>query len=95
MLRTAELVLLQNQFELERSSVLSTLMLSLESPHLVDYMLTQKRSMLLETNGNVAWLYHFPNFNSPLQLMNQCYNRIPTMHKEKIRFVDPITRPTF
>ena len=95
MLRTAELALLQNQCELERFSILNTLMLSLESPRLVGYILTQNRSMLLETNGNVAWLYHCPKFHSPLQLMDECFNRIPIMYKENIRFVDPITRQTF
>ena len=95
MLRTAELALLQNQCELERSSILNTLMLSLESPRLAGYILTQKRSMFLETNGNVAWLYHCPKFYSPLQLMDECYNRIPIMYKENVRFVDPITRQTF
>ena len=95
MLRTAELVLLQNQCELERSSILNTLMLSLESPRFAGYILTKNRSMFLETNGNVAWLYHCPKFYSPLQLMDECYIRIPIMYKENIRFVDPITRQTF
>ena len=27
--------------------------------------------------------------------MDECYNRIPIMYKENIRFVDPITRQTF
>ena len=70
-------------------------MLSLESPRLAGYILTQNRSMFLETNGNVAWLYHCPKFYSPLQLTDECYNRIPIMYKENIRFVDPITRQTF
>ena len=95
MLRTAELAFLQNQCELERSSILNTLMLSLESPRLAGYILTKNRSMFLETNGNVAWLYHCPKFYSPLQLIDECYNRIPNMYKENIRFVDPITRQTF
>ena len=85
MLRTAELALLQNQCELERSSILNTLMLSLESPRLVGYILTQNRSMFLETNGNVAWLYHCPNFYSPLQLIDECHNRIPIMYKENVQ----------
>ena len=70
-------------------------MLSLESPRLAGYILTKNRSMFLETNGNVAWLYHCPKFYSPLQLTDECYNRIPIMYKENIRFVDPITRQTF
>ena len=32
---------------------------------------------------------------TPLQLMDQCYNRITIMYKNKIRVFDPITRPTF
>ena len=95
MLRTAEIALLQSQCELVRASIFNTLMLSLESPRLAGYILTQNRSMFLETNGNVAWLYHCRKFYSPLQLMDQCYNRIPIMYKENIRFVDPITRQTF
>ena len=47
MLREAELALLQNQCELERSSILNTLILSLERPRLVGYILTQNRSMSL------------------------------------------------
>ena len=27
--------------------------------------------------------------------MDQCYNRIPIVYKENIRFVDPITQQTF
>ena len=48
-----------------------------------------------EIKGNVAWLYHCPNFYSPFQLMDACYNRIPIMYCEKIHFVYPITRQTF
>ena len=94
-LRTVELALLTNQCELERSMILNTLMLSIEIPRLAGYILTRNRSMFLETNGNVAWLYHCPKFYSPLQLMDACYNRIPIMYREKIHFVDPITRQTF
>ena len=69
MLRTAELALLQNQCELERSSILYNLMLSLESPRLAGYISTQNRSMFLETKGNVAWLYHCLDSYSPLGYM--------------------------
>ena len=59
-------------------------MLSLEIPRMAGYILTQNRSMLLETNGNVAWLYHCPKFYLPLQLMDESDNRIPIMYKENI-----------
>ena len=70
-------------------------MLSLESPRLVGYNLTQNRSMFFEINGTVAWLYHCPKCYSPLQLMDHCYNGIPIMYKENFRFFDPITRQIF
>ena len=95
MLRTAELALLTNQCELESSMILSTLLISIESPRLAGYILTRNKSMFLETNGNVAWLFHCPKFDSPLQLMDACYNRIPIMYRKKIHFVDPIARQTF
>ena len=57
-------------------------------------MLTGNRSMFLETDGGLAWLYHCPLVHSPLHTMNQCYDRIPILHEGQIQFVDPITRQT-
>ena len=51
--------------------------------------------MFLETNGNIAWLYHCPKFYSPLQVMDTCYDRIPVLYKNKVRFIDPVSRQTF
>ena len=51
--------------------------------------------MFLKTNGNVAWLYNCPEFHSPLQILNKCYNRIPILYEDEIHFVDPISRQTF
>ena len=51
--------------------------------------------MFLETNDNVAWLYRCPQYFSPLQIMDKCYNRIPIMYLNKIYFVDPVTRKTY
>ena len=31
---------------------------------------------------------------SPLHTLNQCYDKIPILYKEQIKFVDPITRQT-
>ena len=58
-------------------------------------MLTANRSMFLETDGSLAWLYHCPMVHSPLHTMNQCYDRIPILYEGEIRFVDPITRQTY
>ena len=69
-------------------------MLALENPRLAGYMLTGNRSMFLETDGSVAWLYQCPKVHSPLHTMNQCYDKIPIPYRGQIHFVDPITRQT-
>ena len=94
LLQASEIQLLKNQCEQERTQILTILMLSLENPRLAGYTLTGNRSMFLETDGSLAWLYHCPLFHSPLQTMNQCYDRIPILYEGQIQFVDPITRQT-
>ena len=51
--------------------------------------------MFLDTDGSAAWLYHCPKYLSPLRVLTKCYNRIPIYHKDRTRFVDPVTRQTF
>ena len=70
-------------------------MLSLENPRLAGFMLTGNRSMFLETDGSVAWLYHCPKVYSHLHTMTQCYDRIPILYEDMVQFVDPITRQTY
>ena len=65
-LQTSTLELLRNVCELERSTILNTLMISHENRSLAGYTLTRNRSMFIKTNGNVAWLYNCPEFHSPL-----------------------------
>ena len=66
LLQASEIQLLKNQCEQERTQILTILMLSLENPSLAGYMLTGNRSMFLETDGSLAWLYHCPLVPSPL-----------------------------
>ena len=94
-LQTSTLELLRNDCELERSTILNTLMISHKNPRLAGYTLTRNRSMFIKTNGNVAWLYNCPDFHSPLQILGKCYNRIPILYEDEIHFVDPISRQTF
>ena len=94
LLQASEIQLLKNQCEQERTQILTILMLSLENPRLAGCMLTGNRSMFLETEGSLAWLYHCPLVHSPLHTMNQCYGRIPMLYDGQIQFVDPITRQT-
>ena len=60
LLQATEIQLLQNQCEQGRTQFLTNLMLALQNPRLAGYMLTGNRSMFLETDGSVAWLYHCP-----------------------------------
>ena len=95
LLQTTEIQILQNQCEQERPQILTSLMLALENPRLACYMLTGNRSMFLETDGSIAWLHHCPKVHSPLHTMNQCYDKISTLYRGQIQFVDPITQQTY
>ena len=94
LLRASEVQLLKNQCEQERSQIRTILMLSLENPRLAGCMLTGNWSIVLETDGSLAWLYHCQLVHSPLHTMNQCYDRIPILYGGQTQFVDPITRQT-
>ena len=94
-LRHSELTLLRNECELERTQTLTILMLALQNTRLAGYMLTGNRSMFLDTDGSVAWLYHCPPKLSYLKILDRCYDRIPIDYEGQTHFVDPITRQTF
>ena len=75
LLQAPEIQLLKNQCEQERTQILSNLMLFLENPRLAGYMLSGNRSMFLETDGSLAWLYHCPlvlstSYNEPVRRSN-------------------------
>ena len=95
LLQASEIQLLKNQCEQERTQILTILMLSLENPRLAGYKLTGNRSMFLETDGSLAWLYNCPLVHSPLHTMNQCNNRISILYEGQVQIVDPITRQTY
>ena len=67
----------------------------MENPRLAGYMLTGNRSMLLSTDGSLAWLDHCPLMRSPSHVMNQCIDKNPIFNKNAIFFVDLITRETY
>ena len=50
------------------------------------------RSMFMDTDDSLAWLYHYPLVHSPLHAMSQCYDRIRIIHEGQIQFFDPIIR---
>ena len=94
-LQTTEKQLLQNQYEQECTQILTNIMLALENPRLAGYLLKGNRSMFLETDGSLAWLYHCPMVHSPLYTMNQCYDRIRILYEGEVQFVDPTTQQMY
>ena len=94
-LRHSEMTLLQNQCELERTQILTILMLAMQNARLAIYMLTGNRSMCLDTDRSAAWLYHCPKFLPPLRVLVNCYDRIPIMFQRTTKFEYPITRQTY
>ena len=86
---------IMNQCELDRTQKQTILMLALQNNRLAGYMLTGNRSMFLDTDGSIGWLYHCPKKNSPLKVLERCYDRIPIHYNDRTMFVDPITRQTF
>ena len=93
-LRESEMTLLQNQCELERTQMLTILRLAMQNTRLAGYMLTGNRSMFLDNDGSVAWLYHCPKFLSTLRVLDKCCDRIPILFERTTKFVDPFTRQT-
>ena len=83
------------QCELDRTKKQMILMQAIQNNRLAGYMLTGNRSMFLDTDGSIGWLYHCPKRNSPLQVLEQCYDRIPIHYDGRTMFVDPITRQTY
>ena len=94
LLQATDIQLLQKQCEQERTQILTNHMLAHENPRLPSYKLTGNRSIFLETDGSVPWLYHWPKVHSPLHTRNQFYDKIPILYRGQIQFVDPITRQT-
>ena len=94
-IHASQVKLIQNQCELERTQMLTILTMALENTRLAGYLLTGNRSMFLDTDGSVAWLYHCPKVRSTLRLMEKCYDKIPIFYENRVHFVDPITRQTF
>ena len=85
----------QNQCELERTQMLTILMLARQNTMLAGYMLTGNRSMFPDTDGSVAWLYHCSNFLSPPRVLDKCYGLNPILFERTTKFVDAITRQTY
>ena len=83
------------QCELDRTQKQMMLMQAIQNNRLAGYMLISNRSMFLDTDGSIGWLYHCPKRISPLKVFDQCIDRIPIYYDDRTLFVDPITLQTY
>ena len=54
-------------------------MLGIENTRLAGYTLTLNRFMFLDTDGNVARLFHCPKISLPRRVLDKCCDRIPIL----------------
>ena len=84
-----------NQCELDRTQKQMILMLATQNNRLAGFMLTGNLSMFFDNDSSIGWLYQCPKRNSPLKVLGQCYDRIPTNYNDRTIFVEPITPQTY
>ena len=94
-LEQSDFLILQNMCELRRTQIQMINALSYENNRLAGYMLTGNRSMFLDIEGVIGFLYPCPKKISPLKVLDRYYDRIPIFYDGKTMFVNPITRQTF
>ena len=63
--------MIKSDCELERAAERTNLVYSNSNPRIAGCLLKITRSMFLETNFNVAWLYHRPQYFSPYKYYRQ------------------------
>ena len=78
------------QCELDRTQKQMILMQAIQNNRLAGYMLTGNRSMFLDTDGSIGWLYHCPKRNSPLRVLDQCFDRIPIHYDDRTTFANEV-----
>ena len=83
-LEQSDFLILQNMCELRRTQIQMINALSYENNRLAGYMLTGNRSMFLEIEGVLGFLYPCPKKISPLKVLDRCYDRIPIFMTEKL-----------
>ena len=71
-LEQSDILILQNICEPRRTQIQMINALSYENNRLAGYMLTRNRSMFLEIEGVIGFLYPCPKKISPLKVLNRC-----------------------
>ena len=90
----SELETLHQLCELERTQILQSLALAVLKIPYAGYLLTRNRLNFLDYEGNILWFYTCTKKVSPLNVFEEkrCYKRIPIFYKNKVHFVDTLSR---
>ena len=93
----SELETLHQLCELERTQILQSLALAVLKIPYAGYLLSGNRSNFLDYEGNILWFYTCTKKVSPLYVFEdkRCYKRIPIFYKNKVYFVDTLSRRTY
>ena len=90
-----ELNTLHTVCELERNQLLTILAMSVQNPQLAGFLLIGIHSNFQYVESSTAWLYDCPHFLSPLKKADRCFDRIHTLFKDTLMYVDPNTRQNY
>ena len=95
----SELETLFQLCELERTQILQSLALAVLKIPYAGYLLSGNRSnfFFLDYEGNILWFHTCTKKVSPLYVFEdkRCYKRIPIFYKNKVHFVDSLSRRTY
>ena len=83
--------------ELERTQILQSLALAVLKVPYAGSLLSGNRSNFLDYEGNILWFHTCTKKVSPLYVFEdkRCYKRIPIFYKNKVLFVDTLSRRTY
>ena len=93
----SELETLHQLCELERTQILQSLALAVLKIPYAGYLLSGNRSNFFDYEGNILWFYTCTKKVSPLYVFEdkRCYKRVPVFYKNKVHFVDTLSRRTY
>ena len=93
----SELETLHQLCELERTQILQSLALAVLKIPYGGYFLSGNRSNFIDYEGNILWYYTCTKKVSPLYVFEdkRCYKNIPKFYKNKVNFVDTLSRRTY
>ena len=96
-LSLSELETLHHLCELERTQILQSLALAVLTIPYAGYLLSGNRSNFINYKGNILWYYICTKKVSPLYVFEdkRCYKRISIFYKNKVHFVDTLSRRTY